>query len=1042
MNYTVLHLHSMYGNGGFIDSTARPEEYIERAKELGMKAIAFSEHGNVASWYTKKTLCEENGLKYIHGIEVYVTETMNDKVRDNYHVCLYAKNFEGFKEINKLSSLSYKREQENRYHYAPRITFEELLNTSDNIIITSACLGGILSRGTESMKKRFLDFFVENKERCFLEVQHHVVNDQIEYNKELYEWSKSLKLKLVIGTDTHCLDETESRSLLQKAKKINFSDEETWDLTFKSYEELVDAYKLQNSLPVDVYMEAIENTNCIADMVEEFELDYSNKYPHVCDDPESVVWERIEEGLAYRGLNKDDYIDRINYELKVYKDNDALQYIMLEDKVKTFCRENNIHYGSSRGSVSGSFIAYLLQITDIDSVKWNMSFERFMSSERVSLADIDTDYPPSKRETVKEFLFNNSGMNCCDIITYNTVALKGAIRDCARGLDVPLDEVNEICKNIESDEDKYRKLYPELFKFVDKLNGCIVSVGSHPAGVCVSDFDLEEMMGTFTTKTSPFPIAQINMKEIDAQNYVKLDILGLDTIELIEKTCEVANIDWIETDKVDFNDEKIWNSIYENSCMIFQMESPFAHQTYKKVFNDVTLSKIRNKNSKISNIELFSMVNGAIRPSGESYRDRLSKGEFNDNGHEALNKFLLDTQGFLIYQEQILDFLHQFCNFTKGEADIVRRAISKKGGTEQHAPEIKNRFINTMNNKYGENTEKYEELVESYLQVIKDASNYGFSKNHSDPYSMTGYICAWLRHYYPLEFICSGLNVYATKQEKTAEIVAYAKLAKIKILPIKFGKSKGEYFMDKTNNAIYKGIGSINNMSNKSADELFELAKKNKYSSFAELILDIKNTSLNSQQLRILTQLDFFSDFGNSKELLKIIDAVEFFKYGETKKIKKDKMLDNPFADIVKKYSTDINKKGEVLKSYNVFDCKSIILDCEKHIKSFNMPDFSLKEKMGFQHELLGYISATGNENDRATLLIKEIKPVKRKKDGKQFGYAIITQSIGSGVESRFTIFNKDYKYCGELKKSDIIRCTEYTRDNGYYTMKKYNKLS
>ncbi|MEI6296249.1 MAG: PHP domain-containing protein [bacterium] len=1042
-NYTVLHLHTMMGNGGFIDSTVKYNEYIDKAVEYGMTSIAFTEHGSIFSWYKKKVYCEEKGLKYIHGIEAYVTETLDEKVRDNYHCCLYAKNFEGLKEINKLSSQSFKRSQENRYYYSPRITFEELINTSDNIIISSACLGGILGKGNNDIKDRFIDFLSKNNHRCFLEIQPHLAQAQKDYNEYLWSLSKSKNIKLTMGTDTHCLDEKESRDLLQKSKNINFDDDENgWDLTFKNYETLLNCCKEQNCLPLEIYLEAIKNTNMISDMVEEFELDYTNKYPNICESPKEILLQRIEDGLEYRGLKREEYQERINYELETYEKNGALQFILLEDKVKKYCRDNNISYGYSRGSVSGSFIAYLLQITDINSVKWGMSFERFMSPDRVSLADIDTDYSPSQREEVKKFLFEKTGLNCCDIITYNTIALKGAIRDCGRGLEIPLETVNEICNDVENNEEKYRKKYPQLFNFVDKLSGTVVSIGSHPSGTVVTDINIEELIGTCTTSTSDFPISQIDMKEIDAQNYVKLDLLGLDNIELIQKTCELANIDWIETDKIDFNDKKVWNSILQSSCMVFQWESDFAHQIYKKLFSEETLAIIKKDSPHMTYIDLFSMGNGAIRPAGESYRDRLCKGEFNDNGHPALNEFLADTRGFIIYQETVIDFLYKFCGFTKGEADIVRRGFAKKTGTEKYLPQIKKGFIKSMNSQYGEDTKNYENLIISFLKVIEDASSYLFSKNHSHPYSMIGYVCAWLRYYYPLEFICSALNIYASKEEKTTEITEYAKLVGVKIKPIKFGKSKAEYFFVKGENEIYKGIGSIKFLNNLVAEELYELSNK-KYYNFMELLIDIKKMSTaNTRQLDILIKLDFFSEFGNSRELCKLVEIAETFKFGESKTIKKDSLENGFMLETIKKYSSDKNDKGKELKSFKITNCLSILQEMETYTDGLNIKDFDIKEKMSAQKDFLGYITPTGEEEDRRKLLIMDIKAVKRKKDGKQFGYGVVCTSIGSGKQNRYTIFNKTVKDCGEIKEGDIIFCIDYKKDGEYFTITNYKLIS
>ena len=1039
-NYTVLHLHTQLGNGGFIDSTATYSEYIDRAKELGMTAIAFTEHGSVFGWYRKKKYAEESGLKYIHASEFYITETLSEKIRDNYHACLYARNFDGFKELNKLSSISYKRSQENRFYYNPRITFEELINTSDNILITSACVGGILGKGNAEIKQRFITFMQNNKHRCFLEIQPFGVDKQIEHNQYMYKIHTETGIRLTCGTDTHALDEMESREILQKSKKIFFEDERGWNLTFKNYEQLVKDFEVHRSIPTPVILEAIENTNVISSMVEPFELDYSNKYPHIYDNPEKILIERIKEGAKERGIDVAEYRDRINYEFATYKKNGALQFLLLEDKIKTYCRENDIAYGYSRGSVSGSFIAYLLKITDVNSIKWNLSFERFMSPERVSLSDIDTDYAPSQRELVKDFLYEKSGINCCDIVTYNTIALKGAIRDVARALDIDLLTVGEICDNVETNKEKYVKKFPELFRFVNKLEGTITSAGSHPCGTVLFDGNIEEMIGTFTTSSSKYPVTQISMKEVDEQNYVKLDILGLDNVELIQKTCKLANIPWVKTDNIDFNDKDVWDSILKSSCMVFQWESSFAHSLYKKLFCRETLDKIQSVNPNMTFIDLFSMGNGALRPAGESYRDRLCNGEFNDNGHPALNEFLSPTSGFLVYQEQVIEFLNKFCGFTMGEADVVRRGFAKKTGTEQFLPRIKEGFIKTMNEKYGEDEKLYESLIESFLEVINNASAYLFSLNHSVVYSFIGYICAWLRYYYPLEFIASALEIYKDKEEKTTEIVEYARLIGVKINPIKFRFSKAEYFMDKETNSIYKGVGSVKYLNDWVPNELYNLRGK-KYSHFVDLLLDIENTSTNSQQLNILIELDFFSEFGNSRELARITDIFRFFKNGFAKSIKKELVQDDVMLGIIKKHSVGTTKGGAESKSWMITDCRGILVEYEKHIRGIEMKDYDIKKKISSQLSYLGYVSTTNKDEDRSTLIVYDVKTVARKKDNKVFGCGVVAMSLGSGIKTRYTAFNRTLDMCGQLKTGDIIKCTGFKKDGEYWELTSYTIL-
>jgi DNA polymerase-3 subunit alpha len=599
-----------------VDSITNFRQYVDYAKLNNMKAFCFTEHGSIFEWVHKKEYIEKAGMKYIHGAEVYITEDTADsyiyesieevtntkvkfeeyweredgcivarcfeyqgkknivlpidaekihkelkKTRDNYHCILISKNLSGLHELNKLISKSFDRSG-NQFYYMPRIRLDELLNTSDNIIISTACLGGILHNGSENAKNKFIEFLTKNKHRCFLEIQHHndINGEQAKYNKYLYELHKNTGIPMIAGTDTHALNDEhmDGRKILQRAKGVHFEDEDSWDLTFKTYDELVNAYRKQNALPEEVYLEAIENTNVLADMVEEFKIDRSYKYPHLWENPEQTFRNKIDEGIKRRGVDKypnyQEYLDRIEHELKAYIHNGAIDFMLLMEDIIDWCIHNDIQVGYGRGSVNGSVIAWLLGITEMDSIKHNLNFERFMNVERVSLSDIDTDFPPSRRNDVKNYIFAKTGLYCCDIITFNTIALKGAIRDVCRALypskkipddlkkrldddvkyygqytdwnskelheytDDNLKIANYICDNVEAEEQRMRNEYPNVFKYVDLVMGTIVSVGSHPCGTVVSPFEVEPEFATFTTSTSDYPISQINMKEIDSLN--------------------------------------------------------------------------------------------------------------------------------------------------------------------------------------------------------------------------------------------------------------------------------------------------------------------------------------------------------------------------------------------------------------------------------------------------------------------------------------------------------------------------------------------
>lgn len=382
-NYFCYHIHSDLSNGVTnVDSVTKFGQYVERAKECGMTTFGFSEHGSVFEWYHKKEAIEEAGMKYVHAIECYLTSTLDEKIRDNMHCVLLARNFEGFKELNRMVSKSFNR-NDNHFYYVPRISFDELFNASDNIIVTSACVGGVLGKGDEETQARFVDFLSNNKDRCFLEIGHHIDPKQVSYNKKLYELSKSTGIRLIAGTDTHALnaEHERGRSILQKSKGIHFDGEDMWDLKFKTYDELVRAYEIQNSLPSNVYMEAIDNTNVLADMIEPFSLDKGTKYPHIYKNPEETFYKKVKEAeiahpYALKNHSKEELDKVIDEEFEVYKATKSIDFMLLQTYLREWEKKNGIQCGYGRGSVSGSMIAYLLGITQMDSLKFHLNFFR------------------------------------------------------------------------------------------------------------------------------------------------------------------------------------------------------------------------------------------------------------------------------------------------------------------------------------------------------------------------------------------------------------------------------------------------------------------------------------------------------------------------------------------------------------------------------------------------------------------------------------------------------------------------------------------
>lgn len=758
-NYTVYHLHS---DRSLLDSCTNFKAYIDKASELGMKSIGFSEHGNIYNWIEKKMYCDKKGIKYLHGCEIYLTKTHEEKVRDNYHTILIAKNSEGFKELNTLIDLSTK---EDHTYYKNRISYDEFLNISDNIIKISACLASPLNKEKD---KEWFDRLA--KKYDYYEIQYHSDRDgdQIRYNQMLYELSKKNNIPLIVGTDTHNLNKykSECRKILKKRKKMTYDNEDDFDLTFKSYDEVVEMFNIQGSLPIDVVLEAIENTNIMADSCEEIILDTSIKYPQLSENDEELFTQRIYEKLKYKIENniieKDTvYLDRLNEEIAVFKKLNMCSFMLFMSELVTWCLENGIPVGPCRGSVGGSLVAYILDIIDVNPITWKTVFSRFANEDRLEVGDIDLDFSPSQRSLVYEYIMDRFGMDkSAYILAIGTISDKGTIDDIGGALaeiwregngkiqnlykeleqklkecngdlygewatenayyrrmeeidkqqnPYSLDNIARIKNEYEANPEETKKKYPDIFYYFDGLVGTAISQSIHPAGIVASPVTLSDNYGTFWKDGQR--IMQINMEEIhDGAGLVKYDILGLKNIEIIKDTCELANISYPKSHKIDWNDKVVWEHITDSPVGIFQFEGNYAYDLLK-----------RFQPRKINDL---SLVNASLRPSGASYRDKLIAKEFNKNPSKLIDDLLKDNNGFLVFQEDTIAFLQQICGLSGSEADNIRRAIGRK------QKDRLDKAMPSILEGYCSKSEQPREIAEAeakeFLQIIEDSSNYQF----------------------------------------------------------------------------------------------------------------------------------------------------------------------------------------------------------------------------------------------------------------------------------------------------------------------------
>lgn len=873
MNYTVYHLHT---ENSLLDSCTNYKLYVDKVVELGQKAICFTEHGNLYNWAEKKMYCDEKGIKYLHGIECYLTATFDETVRDNYHTILIAKNEDGFKELNRLNFLSTQKDHK---YYSPRLSFDEFLGIDDNIIKISACVQSPINRirGNEIADKllRHYDYY---------EIQYHDMPEQIEYNKYLYEMSKKYGKPLIAGTDTHSLNpyKAECRMLMMLRKGMEYSYEESCDLTYKSYDELVEMFRKQNSLPMDVVLEAIENTNKMADSVFDLVLDKTVKYPYLYGDDDEKVLKQVinkkyKQKLTAGIIDKNpQYVENIREEMRVFKKINMVGFMLFMSEMMSWCRDNGIPTSPCRGSVGGSTIAYISDIIDVDPIKWHTVFSRFANEYREEVGDIDIDIYDDQRQLVYDYIINRFGKEkTAYILSMGTIAEKGCIDDIGGGLAVKwrldhglkkndksrdnenpysLANVDRIKKEYEIDPESAKKNHPDLFYYFDGLLGTVVSQSQHPAGIIASPINLIDNYSMFLGSDGQY-ILPINMEEVHEVGLVKYDILGLKNIGIIRKTCEYSHIKYPLAHEINWNDQKVFADMITSPVGIFQFEGDYAF----KLLRDYG----------VHSVDDITLINAALRPSGESYRNRLVAHEMNHNPSKMIDDLLANSYGFLVYQEQVIAFLQQICGLSGGEADNVRRAIGRKqvDRLEAALPKIFEGYCA----KSDKPREEAEEEARVFLKIIEDSSSYMFGFNHATGYSMVSYLCAYMRYYHTKEFICAYLNC-ANGDADIQSGTALAKERGIHIENPKFRKSRNEFIPDEKEPIIYKGLVSIKDMGKNNGDELYTL-RDNNYDSFIDLLKDIREkTTVNSKQLDILIKLDFFSEFGDIRKLLKIVE--------------------------------------------------------------------------------------------------------------------------------------------------------------------------
>ena len=1064
------HVHTKYS---LRDSIIDYDDLINRLKSINQNAIAITDHGNIhASVSIYKRLKKEN-IKYIHGCEMYICDDTNIKDQNNkyYHLVLLCKNETGRINLNKLISISNLSEN---FYSKPRIDFEKLKQHKDGLLVLSACLAGEISKfllidDYEKAKEIALKYKNEFGNDYYLEIQARNDNKQIEINKKIIALAKELDISIVVTTDAHFVTKEDKK----------YHDVYSFNSSYKEEGEgYIDCYiqseeEIRNNLAyldAEIISQAINNTHEIANKCN-VELPLSAPIiPHI-DIPSQYSNEKewvidiCQKGFEERGINKlpekerKVYYDRYQYELNAVEEMGFLGYYLL---VYTYANKVK-RRGIARGSGGGSLLCYLMNITDIDPIEHKLYFERFIdvgaldalregkiTRKELKVPDVDLDFGTHDREKIIQFLINKYGQQhvaCIGRFNYNKS--RGTLTDIGRALGIEFNEVKEITKSLEDYElndvldlieinknnpnkpdivkkfEKYIEKYPELFAISKKLIGLPSSFGLHPCGRVIVMQDLDYYTASCYHENGERYL-QGDMHDIEDLGIVKIDALGLRTVDVIYDTLELISKDYeyINPKKLDFSDEKVLD-IFKNgdTVGIFQFESYGMQATLRDM--------------QPTGIEDLSVANALYRPGAmayiKNYCNRKHGKEEITYLHKDLMPILSNTYGIMVFQEQLIE-IGRLANLRN--PDKLRKATGKKD--EKLLIEVHEELKQNLLNK-GWTEEQFNQLWSDMLQFAK----YAFNKSHSSAYAIIAFITAKLKAYHPLEFYVSLMNSYiedSSQYIKNNATIIYEDIINHGYVMNKFDFRQNHKKCNIYNGKINYAIPLIKHCNRQIAEELYEI-RNNQYNNFIELLYDInQKTSINSAQLDILVRLGFFNEFGNSRLLNGLVEYFNFFKQGSAKQISVDKIKDNQILDnIIKRYSR-LSPSGKTYMDLNV---KAILNDIEEWMKCNNVRDYPIKEKINTQKEYLGFVNlTTGKEEDKRKLLVLDVKPLVSQKYNKIWAYAIDEISIGSGKKNRLTIWANTFER-KPLQSNDILYAYKVEKnDKGYWYLQDYDIIN
>ena len=870
-----------------MDGVATPEEYCKRAKQNGMTAIAITDHGALSGHRPMYRAAKAEGIKPILGIEGYMTHNRFDK-RDKSersgpldltynHIVILAKNQQGLENLNRLNEIAWTE----GFYKKPRIDFEVLEKYKDGLIVLSACMSGFIAKALENKEyaeaKRILKWFKDVfKDDFYVEVMPH---NSKELNNELLEIADSMDIKSVVTPDCHhsTVDQKvvqeimlllNTHAKLDKEAKFDKSQKiddmmkrldylygadrqmsfRSFDIHLLSYEEMKQQMNMQGIKREDIYTNSLE----ISDKIEEYDIKSGlDLLPTKVDDPHMALVDLVLKGMVEKELyDIPKYKERMQEELDIIRDKNFSPYFLIVSNMLNWAKSQDILVGPGRGSAAGSLVCYALGITDVDPIKYGLLFFRFVNPDRNDFPDIDSDIADSRRDELKGYL-EEEYKNVASIATFLEFKGKGIVRDVSRAFNIPLSDVNKVLKNVDDWDDFtnsksaqwFRMKYPEVVKYGEQLRGRIRGTGIHAAGV-VTAKDSIFKYAPMETRVAPgtkdrIPVVAVDMNEAADIGLIKLDVLGLKTLTVIDETIKSIKKRHkinIKLNDIDLNDKKVYEMLSDGRTKgVFQCEAtPYTNLLIKM---------------GVSNLDELAASNALVRPGamntiGKTYLARKHEKTITEYIHPIMQEFTKDTYGCVLYQEQVMQACVYLGGMTMSEADKVRKIIGKKKDAKEF-DEFKDRFV------VGASNHITPFKAEALWHDFEAHAGYSFNKSHAVAYSMLSYWTAWLKFYYPIEFMYCLLRNEQDKDART-EYLIEAKRMGIAIKLPHVNESESDFTIE--GKGIRVGLSSIKWISDGVSSKIMAYRPYKTYQEFSSLASK-KGSGINIRAVQALNAI-------------------------------------------------------------------------------------------------------------------------------------------------------------------------------------------